>query len=122
MTTIVEERILNHPSLSLSANSSFIPKLLYPNSYHAMGNKGRATPRVVCCAIPISKAAGKVLVVTSRKRQDRWVCESFPSRLVTWPLLMQTTFFLPIFSFGACDSAERWLGSVRCAAGGCCLA
>jgi hypothetical protein len=41
-----------------------------------MGTKGRAVPRVVCCAIPISRAAGKVLVVTSRKRPNRWVCES----------------------------------------------
>ncbi|KAF9450076.1 hypothetical protein P691DRAFT_798609 [Macrolepiota fuliginosa MF-IS2] len=38
-----------------------------------MGTKGRATPRVVCCAIPIARNAGKVLVVTSRKRPDRWV-------------------------------------------------
>lgn len=39
-----------------------------------MGNKGRDVPRVVCCAIPISSPAGKVLVITSRKRQDLWVC------------------------------------------------
>jgi len=38
-----------------------------------MGTKGRATPRVVCCAIPIARGAGKVLVVTSRKRPDHWV-------------------------------------------------
>ncbi|KIM67577.1 hypothetical protein SCLCIDRAFT_1109836 [Scleroderma citrinum Foug A] len=38
-----------------------------------MGNKGREVPRVVCCAIPIASAAGKVLVITSRKRQDVWV-------------------------------------------------
>jgi diphosphoinositol-polyphosphate diphosphatase len=38
-----------------------------------MGTKGRATPRVVCCAIPIARGAGKVLVVTSRKRPDNWV-------------------------------------------------
>jgi diphosphoinositol-polyphosphate diphosphatase len=38
-----------------------------------MGTKGRATPRVVCCAIPIARVAGKVLVVTSRKRPDNWV-------------------------------------------------
>ncbi|KAG7089376.1 hypothetical protein E1B28_011066 [Marasmius oreades] len=38
-----------------------------------MGNKGRSVPRVVCCAIPIARAAGKILVVTSRKRPDRWV-------------------------------------------------
>lgn len=40
-----------------------------------MGTKGRSVPRVVCCAIPISRAAGQVLVVTSRKRPDNWVCE-----------------------------------------------
>ena len=38
-----------------------------------MGNKGRAVPRVVCCAVPIARTAGKVLVVTSRKRPDYWV-------------------------------------------------
>ncbi|KAL4252546.1 hypothetical protein ABKN59_005010 [Abortiporus biennis] len=38
-----------------------------------MSNKGRSTPRVVCCAIPIARAAGKVLLVTSRKRKDSWV-------------------------------------------------
>ncbi|EGN98865.1 hypothetical protein SERLA73DRAFT_181561 [Serpula lacrymans var. lacrymans S7.3] len=38
-----------------------------------MGTKGREVPRVVCCAIPIARAAGKVLVITSRKRQDLWV-------------------------------------------------
>ncbi|KAI0073452.1 hypothetical protein K474DRAFT_1686201 [Panus rudis PR-1116 ss-1] len=36
-------------------------------------NKGRSTPRVVCCAIPIWRPAGKVLLVTSRKRKDIWV-------------------------------------------------
>ncbi|KAG6884065.1 hypothetical protein C0993_001759 [Termitomyces sp. T159_Od127] len=40
-----------------------------------MGTKGRATPHVVCCAIPIARAAQKVLVVTSRKRPKNWVCE-----------------------------------------------
>ena len=39
-----------------------------------MGTKGREVPRVVCCAIPIASAANKVLVITSRKRQDVWVC------------------------------------------------
>ncbi|KAI0031208.1 NUDIX hydrolase domain-like protein [Vararia minispora EC-137] len=38
-----------------------------------MSTKGRTTPRVVCCAIPIARAAGKILVITSRKRQDHWV-------------------------------------------------
>ncbi|KIY65159.1 hypothetical protein CYLTODRAFT_400829 [Cylindrobasidium torrendii FP15055 ss-10] len=38
-----------------------------------MATKGRLTPRIVCCAIPISRTAGKVLVVTSRKRPNNWV-------------------------------------------------
>ena len=44
-------------------------------STYAMGSKGRSAPRVVCCAIPISRAAGKVLVITSRKRPNHWVCK-----------------------------------------------
>ncbi|PPQ67631.1 hypothetical protein CVT24_002852 [Panaeolus cyanescens] len=38
-----------------------------------MGTKGRAVPRVVCCAIPIARQSNKVLVVTSRKRPNNWV-------------------------------------------------
>ncbi|KAI0768160.1 NUDIX hydrolase domain-like protein [Trametes elegans] len=38
-----------------------------------MSNKGRSTPRVVCCAIPIARNANKVLVITSRKRPNNWV-------------------------------------------------
>jgi len=38
-----------------------------------MSTKGRSTPRVVCCAIPIARAAGKVLLITSRKRPNYWV-------------------------------------------------
>jgi len=38
-----------------------------------MSTKGRSQPRVVCCAIPIARAAGKVLVITSRKRPNYWV-------------------------------------------------
>jgi len=41
-----------------------------------MGTKGREVPRVVCCAIPLASSSGKVLVITSRKRQDLWVCKS----------------------------------------------
>jgi hypothetical protein len=41
-----------------------------------MGTKGREVPRVVCCAIPLVSTSGKVLVITSRKRQDLWVCKS----------------------------------------------
>lgn len=51
------------------ASTSTQPTLL------TMATKGRSTPRVVCCAIPIARSAGKVLVVTSRKRPERWVCE-----------------------------------------------
>ncbi|KAI0703455.1 NUDIX hydrolase domain-like protein [Cytidiella melzeri] len=35
--------------------------------------KGRTTPRVVCCAIPIARSANKVLLITSRKRPNSWV-------------------------------------------------
>ncbi|KAG8967782.1 hypothetical protein FRC03_009331 [Tulasnella sp. 419] len=33
----------------------------------------RTTPRVVCVAIPIIRNGGKVLMITSRKRSERWV-------------------------------------------------
>ena len=45
--------------------------------HYPLGSKGRAVPRVVCCAIPIARAAGKVLVVTSRKQPNNWLCKSF---------------------------------------------
>lgn len=38
-----------------------------------MSKAHRITPRVVCCAIPIARAQGKVLVITSRKRKDKWL-------------------------------------------------
>ncbi|KAG9014018.1 hypothetical protein FRB94_000215 [Tulasnella sp. JGI-2019a] len=38
-----------------------------------MGKEPRATPRVVSVAIPIFRAGGKILLVTSRKRSDKWV-------------------------------------------------
>ena len=47
--------------------------------HYPLGSKGRAVPRVVCCAIPIARAAGKVLVVTSRKQPNNWLCNSFLS-------------------------------------------
>lgn len=47
-----------------------------------MGTKGRAVPRVVCCAIPIARAAGKILVITSRKRPNYWVCTCPPFFLI----------------------------------------
>jgi hypothetical protein len=54
-----------------------LPLRIFTNlpSFFAMSTKGRVNPRIVCCAIPIARAAGKVLVITSRKRQDQWVCE-----------------------------------------------
>ncbi len=59
---------------------TFLPQFstsFFRSTTVAMGTKGRSTPRIVCCAIPIARAAGKVLVVTSRKRPDNWVCESY---------------------------------------------
>lgn len=38
-----------------------------------MGKKDAVRPRVVCCAIPIARSAGKVLVITSRKRNGNWL-------------------------------------------------
>ncbi|KAF8340590.1 NUDIX hydrolase domain-like protein [Cantharellus anzutake] len=35
--------------------------------------KQRSTPRVVCCAIPIARTTGQILLITSRKRGDQWV-------------------------------------------------
>ncbi|CAA7269588.1 unnamed protein product [Cyclocybe aegerita] len=68
-----------------------------------MGTKGRAVPRVVCCAIPIARAAGKVLVVTSRKRPNNWEQAWLQRRR------------------RSSTDAKRWLGAVGCAVGGCSL-
>jgi len=38
-----------------------------------MGKKDASRPRIVCCAIPIHRKAAKVLLITSRKRADRWI-------------------------------------------------
>jgi len=38
-----------------------------------MAKEPRLTPRIVCVAIPIIRAGAKVLLVTSRKRGDKWV-------------------------------------------------
>jgi hypothetical protein len=48
-----------------------------------MATKGRSTPRIVCCAIPIARASGKVLVITSRKRPEKWVCECASPRSIS---------------------------------------
>ena len=58
-------------SLLFSAQNILRLPIHYP-----LGSKGRAVPRVVCCAIPIARAAGKVLVVTSRKQPNNWLCKS----------------------------------------------
>ncbi|KAF5372779.1 hypothetical protein D9615_010115 [Tricholomella constricta] len=57
-----------------------------PQSF-TMGTKGRSVPRIVCCAIPIARAAGKILVVTSRKRPDSW-CRKVDGnrRMCSWRL------------------------------------
>ncbi|CAG7855114.1 SubName: Full=Uncharacterized protein {ECO:0000313/EMBL:CCA68870.1} [Serendipita indica DSM 11827] len=38
-----------------------------------MGKKDAVRPRIVCCAIPILRSSGKVLLITSRKRSDHWI-------------------------------------------------
>jgi hypothetical protein len=65
------------PIPTTSLHLSPLPSQPNPRLPH-MSTKGRSTPRVVCCAIPIARAAGKVLVITSRKRPNYWVCESLP--------------------------------------------
>ena len=60
--------------------------------HYPLGSKGRAVPRVVCCAIPIARAAGKVLVVTSRKQPNNWLCKSPLSLHHT---VSEITFFSP---------------------------
>lgn len=99
-----------------------------------MGTKGREVPRVVCCAIPITSAGGKVLVITSRKRQDLWVCAYFPihfSLLYKESCICHMRWFLSGLWSGspvafAADSffssTERGLGAHRCNIGGSSLA
>lgn len=67
---------------------------LRPFTYLIMSNKGRSTPRIVCCAIPIARAAGKVLLITSRKRPNSWVCECKLSYLPPTSLPISPPFFL----------------------------
>jgi len=68
-----------------------------------MGKEPRTTPRVVCVAIPIYRAVGKVLMVTSRKRPEQWVCEwerSFRGWILIWPAI----FLVPKGGWEAVDS------------------
>jgi hypothetical protein len=72
----------------------FFLSLPHPSPLPVMSTKGRSTPRVVCCAIPIARAAGKVLVITSRKRPNHWVCESLPVARSTPAFSLTQTCFL----------------------------
>jgi len=38
-----------------------------------MGKNVGPRPRIVCCAVPIDPKSSKVLLITSRKRADRWI-------------------------------------------------
>ena len=40
--------------------------------------KGHSQPHIVCCAIPITRGSCQVLLVTSCKHSNSWVCESYP--------------------------------------------
>ena len=74
-----------------------------------MSTKGRSTPRVVCCAIPIARAAGKVLVITSRKRPNFWVCEYLS--LAHHTPSVSAFFFQPLADSALfLVSTQRWLG------------
>lgn len=72
-----------------------------------MANKGRAQPRVVCCAIPIARASGKVLLVTSRKQPSSWVCESYPS--IFCVLVFDPILTLYIVPKGGWEPSDRAL-------------
>ena len=63
--------------------------------HYPLGSKGRAVPRVVCCAIPIARAAGKVLVVTSRKQPNNWLCKSPPFYYITLYLILSSLHAVP---------------------------
>lgn len=76
-TRSITHKTAGHLSSFLPPSTTHLPFQEPYFSQPAMGgdNKGRSSPRVVCCAIPILKAAGKVLIVSSRKRSDHWVCK-----------------------------------------------
>jgi hypothetical protein len=86
-----------------------------------MSTKGRSTPRVVCCAIPIARAAGKVLVITSRKRPNYWVCE-YPHLSHPFPGRSRCLFSTrPLTQLYLLFSAQRRLGVHRRCTRGCCF-
>lgn len=73
--------------------------------HYPLGSKGRAVPRVVCCAIPIARAAGKVLVVTSRKQPNNWLCK-YPLSLHHY--LSETSFFLLVQYLKVVGNRRMW--------------
>jgi len=77
--TLLIPHILSHcrrrrsrPFLSKSAYLTRQTITFYPSAIITMGKKDAVRPRVVCCAIPVARAAGKILLVTSRKHES-WV-------------------------------------------------
>ncbi|TFY67682.1 hypothetical protein EVJ58_g1472 [Rhodofomes roseus] len=76
-----------------------------------MSNKGRSTPRVVCCAIPIARSANKVLVITSRKRPNNWVSGvrgKITQFVTTIPTASSTYHF---YELDVADLDAEWLES-----------
>lgn len=69
------DQVLNEPGSSEFHHTTHYDSQFSNSPPDIMGKSDAPRPRVVCCAIPVAKAAGKVLVVSSRKHQDRWVCE-----------------------------------------------
>lgn len=81
-----------------------------------MGTKGRSSPRIVCCAIPIARAAGKILLVTSRKRPDIWVCKSYAptpisTGVLTCPLNTELSLTTIVCSFTCLVPKGGWESS-----------
>ncbi|PSR78998.1 hypothetical protein PHLCEN_2v7185 [Hermanssonia centrifuga] len=76
-----------------------------------MSNKGRTTPRIVCCAIPIARAAGKILLITSRKRPDNWVSgvRGKITRFVTTIPSASSTYHF--YELDVADLDQDWLES-----------
>ncbi len=66
-------------------------------------SKNRSVPRTVCCAIPYDKRDLKVLVITSRKHPDKWVCACPPSLL---HFILFINFFTLLAAQISWDSTE----------------
>jgi diphosphoinositol-polyphosphate diphosphatase len=63
-----------------------------------MGKPGAARPRVVCCALPLLRSSAKVLVISSRKRDGKWVGES-PPRYFTLSFEFSTMYIFFMLAF-----------------------